>query len=387
MRICTIVPAIGLLAAAGCGVNLPDQYPLSSYTKSQLKLSSSKEEAAQPLDIHPAALGEIAAVLEKQFGTPDYPHMRKAYRTSNEQKESVLRGAELYHRHCIHCHGLSGDGNGPTAAFLNPKPRDYRLGFFKWKSTTYNDKPTHEDLMRVLADGALGTSMPPFRLMPEQDRKDLVEYVIFLSKRGELERTMLYATASDNLDDVFKQTDTDDANKKAKFLEDLAVGDKLNEIQQSWENAKEKVFVPPSTAPTYAYGSKEYNEAIERGLKLYKDRGACLKCHGADGTSNPDHPGNGISPEERAKFIDDWGNKNPPRDLTLGLFRGGRRPVDLYRRISVGIKGSAMPAGDKLQPNEVWDLVNFVRSLPTQKQLLALPPMPASGEHASAAEH
>ena len=32
----------------------------------------------------------------------------------------------LYRQHCAHCHGVTGDGAGATAAFLNPYPRDYR---------------------------------------------------------------------------------------------------------------------------------------------------------------------------------------------------------------------------------------------------------------------
>ena len=38
--------------------------------------------------------------------------------------------AELYRQQCLHCHGVSGGGDGPTAEFLNPLPRDYRKGIF-----------------------------------------------------------------------------------------------------------------------------------------------------------------------------------------------------------------------------------------------------------------
>jgi mono/diheme cytochrome c family protein len=41
----------------------------------------------------------------------------------------------LYRRHCAHCHGISGDGHGPTAMLLNPYPRDYRPALFKFKGT------------------------------------------------------------------------------------------------------------------------------------------------------------------------------------------------------------------------------------------------------------
>ncbi len=44
-------------------------------------------------------------------------------------------GYALYRRHCLHCHGVSGAGDGPTAPFLYPRPRDYRKGLFKFTST------------------------------------------------------------------------------------------------------------------------------------------------------------------------------------------------------------------------------------------------------------
>ena len=47
----------------------------------------------------------------------------------------------LYREHCAHCHGITGDGVGPTATFLNPYPRDYRKGQFKFKSTPVGQKP------------------------------------------------------------------------------------------------------------------------------------------------------------------------------------------------------------------------------------------------------
>ena len=39
----------------------------------------------------------------------------------------------LYRQHCVHCHGITGDGAGPTAQFLMPYPRDFRTGEFKFK--------------------------------------------------------------------------------------------------------------------------------------------------------------------------------------------------------------------------------------------------------------
>ncbi|MEM9703113.1 MAG: c-type cytochrome, partial [Planctomycetota bacterium] len=44
-------------------------------------------------------------------------------------------GRALYTVHCMHCHGSTGAGDGPTAKYLHPLPRDYRLGKYKFIST------------------------------------------------------------------------------------------------------------------------------------------------------------------------------------------------------------------------------------------------------------
>jgi mono/diheme cytochrome c family protein len=66
-----------------------------------------------------------------------------------------------------------------------------------------------------------------------------------------------------------------------------------------------------------------------------------------------------------------------PRNLRQGIYRGGLRPIDIYWRVMNGVEGTPMPAlatnvrkeGDppeakKLTPEEVWDIVNYVQSLP-----------------------
>jgi mono/diheme cytochrome c family protein len=53
-----------------------------------------------------------------------------------------------------------------------------------------------------------------------------------------------------------------------------------------------------------------------------------------------------------------------PRNLRLGNFRGGRRPIDIYQRITSGIQGTPMPGNTKLTEAETWGLVAYVLSLP-----------------------
>jgi mono/diheme cytochrome c family protein len=62
---------------------------------------------------------------------------------------------------------------------------------------------------------------------------------------------------------------------------------------------------------------------------------------------------------------DDWATLVRPNNLTNGVYRGGRRPVDFYYRIHSGINGSGMANfGSSLPTEAIWDLVNFVRTLP-----------------------
>ena len=71
---------------------------------------------------------------------------------------------------------------------MNPYPRDYRQGAFKFKSTARADKPTTDDLRRILRDGIAGTAMPSFLLLPDDEIDALIEYVKYLSYRGQTER-------------------------------------------------------------------------------------------------------------------------------------------------------------------------------------------------------
>jgi hypothetical protein len=61
-----------------------------------------------------------------------------------------------------------------------------------------------------------------------------------------------------------------------------------------------------------------------------------------------------------------------PRNLREGIYRGGRRPIDVFWRISSGIAGTPMPATGPasegaqgtLTQQEIWQIVDYVHSLP-----------------------
>src|SRR3990172_9228985 len=78
---------------------------------------------------------------------------------SNDATETRL-GKSIYDARCAPCHGLDGHGDGAAAALLNPRPRDFTSGTFKFRSTETGILPTDEDLVLTVKNGLHGTSMP-----------------------------------------------------------------------------------------------------------------------------------------------------------------------------------------------------------------------------------
>jgi mono/diheme cytochrome c family protein len=83
-----------------------------------------------------------------------------------------------------------------------------------------------------------------------------------------------------------------------------------------------------------------------------------VKCHGLRGL------GVDSTPEDQALDLNaknDFGLPAAPMNLKSGLYRGGRRPIDLYRRMHAGIKGTPMPGqAGNLTSDEIWNVVDYV---------------------------
>lgn len=71
-------------------------------------------------------------------------------------------GRRVYAKRCAVCHGPDGRGNGPAAPSMIPRPRDFTLALFKYKSTLRSEPPTDDDLRRVVRDGLAASAMPAF---------------------------------------------------------------------------------------------------------------------------------------------------------------------------------------------------------------------------------
>jgi plastocyanin len=103
--------------------------------------------------------------------------------TPGQHAGDARRGKVVYEQYCTQCHGARGDGNGEAASFTTPRPRDFRQGVFKFRSTPPNALPLVSDLDRTITDGLYATSMPPFPALPPRARLDVIAYIQTFSRR------------------------------------------------------------------------------------------------------------------------------------------------------------------------------------------------------------
>jgi mono/diheme cytochrome c family protein len=96
---------------------------------------------------------------------------------------NVNHGKALYQRYCIFCHGPYGDGNGESAPYLDPKPRDFTKATFKCRSTPSGSLPLDSDLYDTISRGIHATGMPSWKPLLRQERVDLVAYIKTFSPR------------------------------------------------------------------------------------------------------------------------------------------------------------------------------------------------------------
>ncbi len=93
-------------------------------------------------------------------------------------------GKSIFEAHCTPCHGTNGKGDGVAAALLNPRPRNFTTGMFKFRSTESGSLPTDEDLTATIKNGLHGTSMADWAPFIKGDSlKEVVAYVKSFSPR------------------------------------------------------------------------------------------------------------------------------------------------------------------------------------------------------------
>ena len=377
-------------------------------------------------------LTEIPAIMEASFGTPEHAwfpfeasadidagkrnivsvsHLGMAAGPVSSEEKGLMLG--LYRKHCAECHGVTGDGAGPTAALLNPYPRDFRLGKFKFKSTPQRRPPTDGDLRQVLEHGIPGTAMPSFKKLSDEEIDALVDYVKYLSIRGNFEKYLMlevpalddepFLSADDQkkwFDPVSRETEvslgadkkddapTIDYQERTEVAEQVVqkirdvIGDQFWEfVVDRWAAGDANISEVPEVPVSLDPKNTQHQSLVDSGRELFLNKGGCVQCHGADGRGNgitdnsyddwDNHwlKSPGVDPTDKKTYKDfkEAGALKPrvvkPRNLRLGVFRGGGEPETLYRRLANGIEGTPMPAATALSEDEIWALVAYVKSL------------------------
>ena len=219
------------------------------------------------------------------------------------QEDFLVLGKTVYVRRCVGCHGVKGDGAGPSARFMDPRPRDFTKGIFKFRSTPGKDSlPTDVDLYSTITHGLWGTSMPSWQEISDHERRAVVQYIKTFSER--------------------------------------------------WAN---EAIPPPITIPVE---STITSTGLERGKTLFVAN--CMLCHGnagqGDGPMAPVIKDIWGLPLKPANFT-----------LAAGLSGGvklGHDGEHLFKTVTTGVGGTPMPVfGEQLKAEEIWDIVHYVQSL------------------------
>jgi mono/diheme cytochrome c family protein len=212
---------------------------------------------------------------------------------------NVKHGKALYQRYCIFCHGAQGDGNGDSAPYLDPKPRDFTKATFKCRSTPSGDLPLDSDLYDTITRGVHASGMPSWRPLLRQERADLVAYIKTFSPR---------------------------------FQEEQPV-------------AAIQIPLEPATSP----------DSVKRGGQLFQTMN-CGLCHGKEGRGNgpsaaslTDTRGYPIRPFDLTS-----GTRLKCGDSDAGIFR------DLATGLDGTPMPSFASA---LKPDQIWDLVHYIATL------------------------
>ena len=218
--------------------------------------------------------------------------------------KAYLQGREVFQGNCVICHGERGDGNGEMAKDLPIKPRSFREGWFKFRSTPYDKLPTDEDLRRTIKGGLSGTAMGAFKTFRAEELDAVIAYVKTFSRRW----------------------------RKA-------------------ENHAAAMAFPRE--PEWFVRQEELRTHAERGRAIFTV--TCVACHGAQG--------DGTGPAAQG-LKDSWGHAVKPADLRSPHLRCGDGPADIFRILSTGMSGTPMVSfAQALTEDQRWDVAAHILSI------------------------
>ena len=216
-----------------------------------------------------------------------------------ETSEAIAAGKDIYEKKCYYCHGITGNGNGPAAPRLDPKPRNFTRNEYKIRSTGLGALPTDEDLFRIISSGVEGSAMPFWNTLTSEERWQVIYHV----------KTFY---------EGFKESESHEV------------------------------------VPIGAEASSD-SESVKRGKKLFKEA-KCFLCHGedgkADGQITTTLKGKWDLPYKARNLTKSWlfkgGNSSEDifRTVTTGI---NETPMGSY--------------ADYLTDEDRWHLTHYVKSI------------------------
>ena len=279
--------------------------------------------------------------------------------------------------HCLHCHGLEGNGRGPTGPWLNPPPRDYRTGIFKYTSSDQRQnsrKPRRDDILHVLAFGIEGTSMPSFNVLSVAEREQLASYVIHLSIRGDVE----YRTMTDQLKHGGREQGRG-YRRQAVLLPEDAGGDSRISRKRLQENlahvvgqwmaaqADDAKIKPDATTRPARRTTVISSQSAARGGKIFY--GSCIPCHQNFGRESnlSTTPGERSSAAATSTKASTAAAAGPGTSITASTAASPAPGMASYKSLkadTMTAAGVGMSEADFEKYDPLWDIVNFLRAVP-----------------------
>ncbi|MCC6277587.1 MAG: c-type cytochrome [Oligoflexia bacterium] len=253
--------------------------------------------------------------IEKAAQGGDDPALMNKLRAVTD--DQVAKGKVLYANNCASCHGATGGGDGPGAAALNPKPRNFLSG--EWK---YGSSPTR--IFTTITNGVKGTGMSSYSGMSVEERYALVHYVRSISPQK-----------SDDSAEDLKAAGLDGDFSKFKPKQMVDVGIVMENMAQV-----DQVELPQDR--------QKFSD--HPGAKLYAQH--CASCHGLSG-QGAKVTAVGVNPPI-ALYTTSWN----------GLQAGWIQDSSAFKKIvSEGLTGWGKPGIGHFNSDEWSQLYSYARAL------------------------
>lgn len=152
------------------------EYDSSAVSKDKIEkvINSTKDPTGTSYKVHKGEKKIHLALLEEESKadskfTADAPDIPPVTNPIPSSPESHARGEKLYLKYCSKCHGMTGNGAGPSAHGFSTHPKQ----LWAWHDA---DKAADPYLFWMITNGR--TDMPPWGvILSEEERWHLVNYI------------------------------------------------------------------------------------------------------------------------------------------------------------------------------------------------------------------